>query len=226
MSHENLEYYSKFLTSSNRSNVPKNNNINFNISSPTYNESITASVQQPEISNMTYNLFIKQNGDSLSQNYFKNKIEEKNEEKNKKNNKFNKKNIYAFKNNNSERLKENNEKKKELLEEIIQANSKSIRSNNNFIDEKDNEFNNEEGKENLEFNELKKFNSDDLISNNVVEINLENEIENKRIDLEKKHKEIINNNLPDIYESINKLINDNNFYFVKNKYEDILKEYS
>jgi len=225
MSHENLEYYSKFLTSSNRSNFPKNN-INFNISSPTYNESITASVQQPEISNMTYNLFIKQNGDSLSQNYFKNKIEEKNEEKNKKNNKFNKKNIYAFKNNNSERLKKNNEKKKELLEEIIQANSKSIRSNNNFIDEKDNEFNNEEGKENLEFNELKKFNSDDLISNNVVEINLENEIENKRIDLEKKHKEIINNNLPVIYESINKLINDNNFYFVKNKYEDILKEYS
>ena len=226
MSHENLEYYSKFLTSSNRSNVPKNNNINFNISSPTYNESITASVQQPEISNMTYNLFIKQNGDSLSQNFFKNKMEEKNEEKNKKNNKFNKKNIYAFKNNNSERLKENNEKKKELLEEIIQANSKSIRSNNNFIDEKDNEFNNEEGKENLEFNELKKFNSDDLISNNVVEINLENEIENKRIDLEKKHKEIINNNLPDIYESINKLINDNNFYFIKNKYEDVLKEYS
>ncbi len=226
MSHENLEYYSKFLTSSNRSNVPKNNNINFNISSPTYNESITASVQQPEISNMTYNLFIKQNGDSLSQNFFKNKMEEKNEEKNKKNNKFNKKNFYAYKNNNSGRVKENNEKKRELLEEIIQANSKSIRSNNNYIEEKDNDFNNEEGKENLENNELKKFNSDDLISNNVVEINLENEIENKRIDLEKKHKEIINNNLPDIYESINKLINDNNFYFIKNKYEDVLKEYS
>ena len=226
MSHENLEYYSKFLTSSNRSNVPKNNNINFNISSPTYNESITASVQQPEISNMTYNLFIKQNGDSLSQNFFKNKMEEKNEEKNKKNNKFNKKNFYAYKNNNSGRVKENNEKKRELLEEIIQANSKSIRSNNNYIEEKDNDFNNEEGKENLENNELKKFNSDDLISNNVVEINLENEIENKRIDLEKKHKEIINNNLPVIYESINKLINDNNFYFIKNKYEDVLKEYS
>ena len=225
MSHENLEYYSKFLTSSNRSNFPKNN-INFNISSPTYNESITASVQQPEISNMTYNLFIKQNGDSLSQNFFKNKMEEKNEEKNKKNNKFNKKNFYAYKNNNSGRVKENNEKKRELLEEIIQANSKSIRSNNNYIEEKDNDFNNEEGKENLENNELKKFNSDDLISNNVVEINLENEIENKRIDLEKKHKEIINNNLPDIYESINKLINDNNFYFIKNKYEDVLKEYS
>ena len=115
MSNDNLEYYSKFLTSSNRSNVPKNNNINFNISSPTYNESITASVQQPEISNMTYNLFIKQNGDLLSQNFFKNKMEEKNEEKNKKNNKFNKKNFNAYKNNNSGRLKENNEKKKRII---------------------------------------------------------------------------------------------------------------
>ena len=54
MSQENIEYYSKFLTSSNRTNLVKNN-LNYNSSSPTFNESITGANQQPEISNMTYN---------------------------------------------------------------------------------------------------------------------------------------------------------------------------
>lgn len=226
MSQENIEYYSKFLTSSNRTNLVKNN-LNYNSSSPTFNESITGANQQPEISNMTYNLFVKQGGGDLSKGYFKSKFQEQKEGKNiKKNNKINKRNIYAYKNNNSGRLKENSQKKKELLEEIIQANSKSIRLNNNNYGKND-ELNEdeEEEKENLE-DEIKRFNSDDLTSHNVVEINLENEIKNKRVELEKKHKEIINNNLPEIYNSINKLINDNDFYFIKNKYEEILKEYN
>ena len=226
MSQENIEYYSKFLTSSNRTNLVKNN-LNYNSSSPTFNESITGANQQPEISNMTYNLFVKQGGGDLSKGYFKSKFQEQKEGKNiKKNNKINKRNIYAYKNNNSGRLKENSQKKKELLEEIIQANSKSIRLNNNNYGKSD-ELNEdeEEEKENLE-DEIKRFNSDDLTSHNVVEINLENEIKNKRVELEKKHKEIINNNLPEIYNSINKLINDNDFYFIKNKYEEILKEYN
>ena len=111
MSQENIEYYSKFLTSSNRTNLAKNN-LNYNSSSPTFNESITGANQQPEISNMTYNLFVKQGGGDLSKGYFKSKFQEQKEGKNnKKNNKINKRNIYAYKNNNSGRLKENSQKK-------------------------------------------------------------------------------------------------------------------
>ena len=94
--------------------------------------------------------------------------------------------------------------KKELYEEIIRANSKSLRNNNPYLVDKEineEEVENEEEEEEVE--ETKKYNQNDLITKNAAEINLENEVENNRIELEKIHKQLIDNELPIIFEGIN-----------------------
>ena len=231
---ENLEYYSKFLTGKN--NKKNINNNNKKLSTINSGE-ITNSLSQPEIPDVTYNLYIQQSGDCLSKEFYKNRLKQqqlKTKKKYIKNNNNNKKNkiVNELKDNNSGKLKQNPKKKKEMYEEIIRANSQSLRTNNPYLieneyneEEKENE--NEEENEEIE-DEIKKFNDNELTSNNAAEINLDNEVENNRIQLEKIHKELIDNELPIIFEGINDLVGNKEnteFYFIKNKYDDILKDY-
>ena len=239
----NENYYNKFL---NKNNIEiSNNKIDYNDN----NEDFSNSFQQPpNISNITFENFIKQTGQMLSKDFnLVKQLEKKNKtpNKNKLKSKYINKNIFKnninnnnnfnnnnFNNNNKNRInsKENkklkNIKKKEFYEEIIRANSKAIREDNPFFQN----YNNNDNKNKID-NEIfslepKKFLEEDLNQNNEINLHLFNEIENKRQIIEKKHKEIINENLPGILNDLNKLLNENEFYFIKNKYEDILKEYS
>ena len=214
----NSEYYNKFLTSKGQNKKLSTINSGDNTNS--------LSIQN-EIPEITYNLYMQQAGESLSKEFYKTKLQE--QSKPKKKNLKNKKTNFNLKNNNTEKLKQNTKMKKELYEEIIRANSKSLRNNNPFLVEKEineEEVENEEEEEEVE--EIKKYNDNDLISKNAAEINLENEVENNRIELEKIHKQLIDNELPIIFEGINDLVGNKSnteFYFIKNKYDDILKDY-
>ena len=215
----NSEYYNKFLTSKNQNKKLSTINSGDNTNS--------LSIQN-EIPEITYNLYMQQAGESLSKEFYKTKLQE--QSKTKKKYLKNKKTSFNLKNNNTEKLKQNPKMKKELYEEIIRANSKSLRNNNPFLVEKEineEEVENEEEEEE-EVEEIKKYNENDLITKNAAEINLDNEVENNRIQLEKIHKELIDNELPIIFEGINDLVGNKEnteFYFIKNKYDDILKDY-
>jgi len=219
----NSEYYNKFLTSGNKNGQSKKlSTIN--------SGEITNSLSIPaDIPDITYNLYIQQSGESLSKEFYKNKLQE--QQKPKKKFLKSKKNKTNLKDNNSGKLKENTKMKKELYEEIIRANSKSLRNNNPYLVENEvneEEIENEEEQDVEEEEVIKKFNDDDLMLKNVAKINLENEVENNRIELERIHKELIDNELPYIFEGINDLIGNKKnteFYFIKNKYDDILKDY-
>ena len=69
---ENLEYYSKFLTGKNNQ---KNINNNKKLSTINSGE-ITNSLSQPEIPDVTYNLYIQQSGDCLSKEFYKNRLKQ------------------------------------------------------------------------------------------------------------------------------------------------------
>ena len=232
----NENYYNKFL---NKNNIEISNNkidYNYNNNEDDYSNSYQ---QPPNISNITFENFIKQTGQMLSKDFNlvkklekKNKTPNKNKLKSKYINKNIIKNINNNNNNNNNRInsKENkklkNIKKKEFYEEIIRANSKAIREDNPFFQN----YNNNDNKNKID-NEIfslepKKFLEENLNQNNEINLHLFNEIENKRQIIEKKHKEIINENLPGILNDLNKLLNENDFYFIKNKYKDILQEYS
>ena len=214
----NSEYYNKFLTSKNQNKKLSTINSGDNTNS--------LSIQN-EIPEITYNLYMQQAGESLSKEFYKTKLQEQSNPKKKY--LKNKKTSFNLKNNNSGKLKQNPKMKKELYEEIIRANSKSLRNNNPYLVDKEineEEVENEEEEEEVE--EIKKYNENDLITKNAAEINLENEVENNRIELEKIHKQLIDNELPIIFEGINDLIGNKSnteFYFIKNKYDDILKDY-
>ena len=231
----NENYYNKFL---NKNNIEISNNkidYNYNNNEDDYSNSYQ---QPPNISNITFENFIKQTGQMLSKDFnLVKKLEKKNKtpNKNKLKSKYINKNILKNINNNNNKnnrinSKENkklkNIKKKEFYEEIIRANSKAIREDNPFFQN----YNNNDNKNKID-NEIfslepKKFLEEDLNQNNEINLHLFNEIENKRQIIEKKHKEIINENLPGILNDLNKLLNENEFYFIKNKYKDILQEYS
>ena len=231
----NENYYNKFL---NKNNIEISNNkidYNYNNNEDDYSNSYQ---QPPNISNITFENFIKQTGQMLSKDFnLVKKLEKKNKtpNKNKLKSKYINKNIIKNINNNNNKnnrinSKENkklkNIKKKEFYEEIIRANSKAIREDNPFFQN----YNNNDNKNKID-NEIfslepKKFLEEDLNQNNEINLHLFNEIENKRQIIEKKHKEIINENLPGILNDLNKLLNENEFYFIKNKYKDILQEYS
>ena len=224
----NENYYNKFL---NKNNIEiSNNKIDYNNNEEEFSNSFQ---QPPNISNITFENFIKQTGQMLSKDFnLVKQLEKKNKtpNKNKLKSKYINKNI--FKNNNNKKNKINskenkklkNIKKKEFYEEIIKANSKAIREENPFLEN----YNDNKNKSDNEIFSLepKKFLEENLNQNNEINLHLFNEIENKRQIIEKKHKEIINKNLPEILNDLNKLLNENEFYFIKNKYEDILKEYS
>ena len=225
----NENYYNKFL---NKNNIEiSNNKIDYNYNNE---DDYSNSYQQPpNISNITFENFIKQTGQMLSKDFnLVKKLEKKNKtpNKNKLKSKYINKNIFKNNNNNKNKInsKENkklkNIKKKEFYEEIIKANSKAIREENPFLEN----YNDNKNKSDNEIFSLepKKFLEENLNQNNEINLHLFNEIENKRQIIEKKHKEIINKNLPEILNDLNKLLNENEFYFIKNKYEDILKEYS
>ena len=231
----NENYYNKFL---NKNNIEISNNkidYNYNNNEDDYSNSYQ---QPPNISNITFENFIKQTGQMLSKDFnLVKKLEKKNKtpNKNKLKSKYINKNIIKNINNNNnnnnkinskENKKLKNIKKKEFYEEIIRANSKAIREDNPFFQN----YNNNDNKNKID-NEIfslepKKFLNEDLNQNNEINLHLFNEIENKRQIIEKKHKEIINENLPGILNDLNKLLNENDFYFIKNKYKDILQEYS
>ena len=229
----NENYYNKFL---NKNNIEiSNNKIDYNNNEEEFSNSFQ---QPPNISNITFENFIKQTGQMLSKDFnLVKKLEKKNKtpNKNKLKSKYINKNILKNINNNNNKnnrinSKENkklkNIKKKEFYEEIIRANSKAIREDNPFFQN----YNNNDNKNKID-NEIfslepKKFLEEDLNQNNEINLHLFNEIENKRQIIEKKHKEIINENLPGILNDLNKLLNENEFYFIKNKYKDILQEYS
>ena len=232
----NENYYNKFL---NKNNIEISNNkidYNYNNNEDDYSNSYQ---QPPNISNITFENFIKQTGQMLSKDFnLVKKLEKKNKtpNKNKLKSKYINKNILKNINNNNnnknnrinskENKKLKNIKKKEFYEEIIRANSKAIREDNLFFQN----YNNNDNKNKID-NEIfslepKKFLEEDLNQNNEINLHLFNEIENKRQIIEKKHKEIINENLPGILNDLNKLLNENEFYFIKNKYKDILQEYS
>ena len=234
----NENYYNKFL---NKNNIEISNNkidYNYNNNEDDYSNSYQ---QPPNISNITFENFIKQTGQMLSKDFnLVKKLEKKNKtpNKNKLKSKYINKNILKNINNNNNNNNKNNRinskenkkfkniKKKEFYEEIIRANSKAIREDNPFFQN----YNNNDNKNKID-NEIfslepKKFLEEDLNQNNEINLHLFNEIENKRQIIEKKHKEIINENLPGILNDLNKLLNENEFYFIKNKYKDILQEYS
>ena len=231
----NENYYNKFL---NKNNIEISNNkidYNYNNNEDDYSNSYQ---QPPNISNITFENFIKQTGQMLSKDFnLVKKLEKKNKtpNKNKLKSKYINKNIIKNINNNNnnnnkinskENKKLKNIKKKEFYEEIIRANSKAIREDNPFFQN----YNNNDNKNKID-NEIfslepKKFLEENLNQNNEINLHLFNEIENKRQIIEKKHKEIINENLPGILNDLNKLLNENDFYFIKNKYKDILQEYS
>ena len=206
------EYYSNFLTN----NKPIEINHNEN--------------EQQPISQITYDLFIKQTKEELFKNFFKNKTEITTEKANQ-NKKSTRKSAAKEKikipkeilNQTTKNHVIDKKKKKELFEEIIKTNSNSLRSN---------PFVQEQKKQQEEEEREKKFESHNLEAYSAANIHLENEVEIKRNLLEKKHKDIILSNLPQILDTINNLIGENNedgnknFYFVKNKYEKILSEYS
>ena len=216
----NSEYYNKFLTSKNQNKKLSTINSGDNTNSLSI---------QTEIPEITYNLYMQQAGESLSKEFYKTKLQEQSNPKKKY--LKNKKTSFNLKNNNSGKLKQNPKMKKELYEEIIRANSKSLRNNNPYLVENEvneEEIENEEEQDVEEEEVIKKFNDDDLMLKNVAKINLENEVENNRIELEKIHKQLIDNELPIIFEGINDLIGNKSnteFYFIKNKYDDILKDY-
>ncbi len=224
----NENYYNKFL---NKNNIEiSNNKIDYNNNEEEFSNSFQ---QPPNISNITFENFIKQTGQMLSKDFnLVKQLEKKNKtpNKNKLKSKYINKNIFKNNNNNKNKInsKENkklkNIKKKEFYEEIIKANSKAIREENPFLEN----YNDNKNKSDNEMFSLepKKFLEENLNQNNEINLHLFNEIENKRQIIEKKHKEIINKNLPEILNDLNKLLNENEFYFIKNKYEDILKEYS
>ena len=240
----NENYFNKFLNKNNieiSNNRIDYNNINSN-NIDNYEEDLNSNLYQqpPNISNITFENFIKQTGQMLSKDFnlakkLERQKESKTPNKNKLKSKYINKNIFKNNNNNNVRnnSKENkklkNIKKKEFYEEIIRANSKAIREDNPFFQN----YNNNDNKNKID-NEIfslepKKFLEEDLNQKNEINLHLYNEIENKRQIIEKKHKEIINNNLPGILNDLNKLLNpenENEFYFIKNKYKDILKEYS
>ena len=207
----NNEYFSKFLTPK-QNLAPRNNDpVPKNPPPSTKMEGTHSNISQ-----MTYGFFINQTKDLLYKNFFKNKTEASQKPKNNFNPPDTKKTQRSKSKNNTEKI--DKAKKKELLEEIIRANSESIRNNNFF--KKDNTDGNSQK------NEEKKFNLENLYPNQAASIHLENEIELRRKLLEKKHEDIINSNLPDIINSIEELVSDeNNFYFMKNKYSQILEEY-
>ena len=225
----NENYYNKFL---NKNNIEiSNNKIDYNNNEEEFSNSFQ---QPPNISNITFENFIKQTGQMLSKDFnLVKQLEKKNKtpNKNKLKSKYINKNLFKNNNNNNknkinskENKKLKNIKKKEFYEEIIRANSKAIREENPFLEN----YNDNKNKSDNEIFSLepKKFLEENLNQNNEINLHLFNEIENKRQIIEKKHKEIINKNLPEILNDLNKLLNENEFYFIKNKYEDILKEYS
>jgi predicted ABC-class ATPase len=225
----NENYYNKFL---NKNNIEiSNNKIDYNNNEEEFSNSFQ---QPPNISNITFENFIKQTGQMLSKDFnLVKQLEKKNKtpNKNKLKSKYINKNLFKNNNNNNknkinskENKKLKNIKKKEFYEEIIKANSKAIREENPFLEN----YNDNKNKSDNEIFSLepKKFLEENLNQNNEINLHLFNEIENKRQIIEKKHKEIINKNLPEILNDLNKLLNENEFYFIKNKYEDILKEYS
>ena len=234
----NENYFNKFLNKNNieiSNNRIDYNNINSN-NIDNYEEDLNSNLYQqpPNISNITFENFIKQTGQMLSKDFnlakkLERQKESKTPNKNKLKSKYINKNIFKNNNNNNVRnnSKENkklkNIKKKEFYEEIIRANSKAIREDNPFF--KNNKNKNKTDNEIFSL-EPKKFLEENLNQNNEINLHLFNEIENKRQIIEKKHKEIINKNLPEILNDLNKLLNENEVYFIKNKYKDILQEYS
>ena len=201
------EFLTKFLTPKQTLDVKQpQSNPSLN------NQSIKPIKGSPDISQMTYSLFVNQTKDLLYTNFFKNKTET--EQKPKKIFKEVKKTVAVTKN----KPTVDQTKKRELLEEIIKANSESIRQNNVV---------NQEIEEKQKKLEEKKFDLDNLATNQAADILLENEVEIRRRLLERKHEDIINANLPDIINSIEELVGDgNSFAFSHNKYEDIISQYS
>ena len=202
------EFLTKFLTPKQTLDVKQpQSNPSLN------NQSIKPIKGSPDISQMTYSLFVNQTKDLLYTNFFKNKTET--EQKPKKIFKQEVKKTVAVTKN---KPTVDQTKKRELLEEIIKANSESIRQNNVV---------NQEIEEKQKKLEEKKFDLDNLATNQVADILLENEVEIRRRLLERKHEDIINANLPDIINSIEELVGDgNSFAFSHNKYEDIISHYS
>ena len=202
------EFLTKFLTPKQTLDVKQpQSNPSLN------NQSIKPIKGSPDISQMTYSLFVNQTKDLLYTNFFKNKTET--EQKPKKIFKQKVKKTVAVTKN---KPTVDQTKKRELLEEIIKANSESIRQNNVV---------NQEIEEKQKKLEEKKFDLDNLATNQAADILLENEVEIRRRLLERKHEDIINANLPDIINSIEELVGDgNSFAFSHNKYEDIISQYS
>ncbi len=185
----NENYYNKFL---NKNNIEiSNNKIDYNNNEEEFSNSFQ---QPPNISNITFENFIKQTGQMLSKDFnLVKQLEKKNKtpNKNKLKSKYINKNIFKNNNNNKNKInsKENkklkNIKKKEFYEEIIKANSKAIREENPFLEN----YNDNKNKSDNEIFSLepKKFLEENLNQNNEINLHLFNEIENKRQIIEKKH---------------------------------------
>ena len=161
------EFLTKFLTPKQTLDVKQpQSNPSLN------NQSIKPIKGSPDISQMTYSLFVNQTKDLLYTNFFKNKTET--EQKPKKIFKQEVKKTVAV---TKKKPTVDQTKKRELLEEIIKANSESIRQNNVV---------NQEIEEKQKKLEEKKFDLDNLATNQVADILLENEVEIRRRLLERK----------------------------------------
>lgn len=100
------------------------------------------------------------------------------------------------------------QKKKEYYEEIIKANRECIRVNP-FLSQND-------GNE-------RKFEIENLNTDKVVEIEIENEVQIKREQTEQRHREILTAKIPEIFEKIR--LSEKDKYFIKNKYQEALAKF-
>lgn len=162
---------------------------------------------------MTYGFFMNQVKQPLYSNYFANKNKPI-----KKINKFktSTKSVSSL-NKSKNSSKVNHKKKKELLEEIIIANSNSIKNNNFFkID------NTEDASSNR-----KMFTIEKLSANKEEDIQIENEIERRRNEIIKSHKELIDTYIPKIKNSLDEIVSKKKINcFIVNRYSAILEEYT
>lgn len=99
-------------------------------------------------------------------------------------------------------------KKKEFYEDIIKANRECIRVNP-FLE--------------LEIENERKFEIENLNTDKVIEIEIENEVESKRQQAEQTHKEILVSRIPEIFARIK--VSEKEKYFIKNKYQEALASF-
>lgn len=180
----------------------------------------------PKISQLTYGFFRNQTQEFLYKNYFKNKNDIKKQTCRSKSNTKTPNNVNINNTNQSKKIKEDNknyikQRKKELLEEIIKANAEVIKKNP-FLNINPEQFKFDDN--------INKFSNKNLLSENATTVNIKNEMEIKRQKVERIHEELIHGHLPTILGNIEMLIGTENkrnddFYFVKNKYKDIINDY-